>query len=211
MGKTSKTLATLATGILASFAPIKKAEAQVDASGWLEASFGRPTANLRLYPRLNAGNGIVNLQSLIDINNYYRFSKTDVHSDKVALNFGSFSLRPYATLFTNPDGARLRAGSNLSYSFPGKAFGFVELDFDAEGLGESAFYTYTGAILPKSLGTIGFFTSSKLNDLKSTYAELEATGPRITEGVSPYVRVNLQKGEDTTWQVGISLDPRDAF
>jgi hypothetical protein len=199
-----------AMALSAAAASPEKAEAQeVTPSGWLEASYGEPTANLRLYPQLNIGNRVINLQSLIDINDYYRFSKTDLFSSKLEARFGPVSFKPVATLFTDPDGARIMGGPNLSYA-AGPMFGFAELSLDPEDVkGKSFFYTYNGVILPKNLGSLGLFTIGSITNIKPYYAEIEATGPRITKGLSPYVRLNLQEGENPTWQAGVSLNPRE--
>lgn len=209
-----KILRNIGAGVMIgalSVLPLKNANAQdINIDGWLEASLGKPTANLRLYPKVNF-NGL-HLESLIDINGSYQFSKTDVSYDGLKTNIGPLEIKPVATLFQDEfNGSRVMVGSNLSYSIPGKAFGFAELSINPRNIkGDSAFYTYNGVILPKNLGRIGLFTSSPTNDFKSTYAELEATGPSY-KGIAPYARVNLQKGVKPTWQVGISVTPRKFF
>jgi len=209
-----KILRNIGAGIMAgavSLLPMKSANAQnANIDGWLETSLGKPTSNLRLYPKINYHG--LKLESLIDLNGSYQFSKSDISYDGLKTNIGPFEIKPVATLFQDEvNGARIMAGPNLSYSIPGKAFGFAELSINPRNIkGDSAFYTYNGVILPKNLGRIGLFTASPTNDFKSTYAELEATGPGY-KGIAPYARVNFVKGKKPTWQVGISITPRKFF
>ena len=204
----------LTAGIMAgalSLLPVKNANAEkINVDGWLEASLGKPTANLRLYPRINLHS--FNLESLIDLNGSYQFSKTDFSYDKLKTKMGPFEIKPVATLFQDEfNGARIMAGPNISYSVPGKAFGFAELGINPSNIrNDSAFYTYNGIILPKNIGSIGLFTMSPINDFKSTYAELEVTGPNY-KGIAPYARANFLKGHKPTWQLGISITPKKFF
>ena len=191
---------------LASLVPIKANAQNID--GWLEASLGTPTANLRLYP--SASYAGINLGSLIDLNGSYQFSKTDLSLEKLTLNKGNVRLKPVLTLFQDQyDGATLRIGPNVSYAVPGKAFGFAELGIDLKDIRKnSQLYTYNSAILPKNMGRVGVFTASPTDDLKSTYAEIEATGPSY-KGIAPYGRVNFMKGKKASYQVGVSVKPKD--
>ncbi len=209
-----KTLKGLLTGIaigLASLLPMKANAQSID--GWLEASKGIPTNNLRLYPKLSAFG--VNVKSLIDINGFYQFSKTNASYDGLKTKIDSVEINPVATLFQDEfKGTRGMAGVNVSYSIP-EAFGFAEVGINpTNAKKDSKFYTYNGLILPDSLGSIGLFTASSINDFwkmgfGSTYAEVEATGPRIYNGVSPYVRGSFAKGQAPGWQAGISINPKE--
>lgn len=204
-----KTLGKILTGMaigLISLIPIKSNAQSID--GWLEASKGIPTNNLRLYPRISIGP--VNLQSLIDINGFYQFSKSDVYSPKLEAKIGPVSAKPVATLAQDEfNGIRGMAGLNVSYSVPG-AFGFAEVGINpTNAKGDSKFYTYNGLTLPGSLGSLGFFTASPLNNFKNTYAEVEATGSSIISGLSPYARGSFSKEQVPGWQLGISVNPKE--
>ncbi len=178
-------------------------------NGWLEASAGQnPTGNLRAYPSLQISENLI-LQSLIDMNNYYPFSKTDLKDEIIKTN--NFSIGPVATLHTNPSGKRMTVGPNISYHGK-KGFGFVELDFNPLDSKPSEFYTYNSGFIGDGGARIGLFTASSVNDFKSTYAELEATGNDFgNTGVAPYVRANFVGGKYDGFQAGLSSRPKQTF
>lgn len=177
--------------------------------GWLEASAGQnPTGNLRLYPSLKLSEDLT-LQSLIDNNNYYPFSKTDLKDD--IIKAGPVKISLVATLHTNPSGKRITAGPNISYHGK-KGFGFAELDLDPFNLNTSEFYTYNSGFIGDGGARIGLFTTSSVNDFKSTYAELEATGNDFgNTGVAPYARANFIGGKYDGFQAGISSRPKQTL
>jgi len=205
-----KTIKTILLAGLLSFLPMKKTQAQdkdpvID--GWLEATAGiNQGPNLRIYPKLNVKG--VKLESLTDINNFYILSKTDLSYDKLSLKLGkSFILKPVLTYFAVPDNKRIMAGANLAYAHEKWGYGFFESSLDPSNLKESLLITYSG--LPTKIGNFGMFTLTPLNDIASTYTELEYTAKDIKDcGISPYARVNLQKGVKPTYQVGVSANPR---
>ena len=178
--------------------------------GWLELSAGTPGKNLRLYPELNVGP--VKINSLIDINNYFQFSKTDLSTSKAQVNAGPINIKPVITAYQDQfNGLRGMLGVNGSYFIPDKLFGFAELSINPlDAKGDSKFYTYNGLFLPNNKGRLGLFTATPTNSIKDTYVELEATGPSY-RGIAPYGRINLQKGQKTTWQAGVSIKPKKVF
>jgi len=192
--------------VLSSLLPMKKAKAQV-IDGWFEASKGiKQGNNLRIYPRLNIKG--VKAESLTDINNFYDLSKNDLSYEKLELKLGKhFILKPVLTYFIDSNGKRIMGGPNISYNHKKLGYGFFELSLDPSNLKESLFITYSG--IPTKIGNFGMFTFTPINDIKSTYTELEYTAKDIKDcGVSPYGRVNLMKGVKPTYQVGLSANPR---
>jgi len=202
MKKTLKNLVALITIGLASLVPAK-----ADINGWLEASLGTPAENLRLYP--SASLKSVKLQSLIDINNYWKFSKTDLLHEKVKANIGGFEFKPIATFYTDPYDKQLMAGVNASYAND-RGFGFFELSVNPSYLNKSQLFSYNS--LGTKIGNLALFTqTANLKDFKSTYAEIEFNSNIKKNGIHPYARMNLQKGVKPTYQIGISITPREVI
>jgi len=203
--KTLTKIITIGSILLSSLLPIKKVQAQ-NIDGWFEASKGiKQGNNLRLYPTLNVKG--VKLSSLIDINNFFSFSKTDLSYDKLALKLGEHVvLKPVATFHTNPYGKKVTGDVNLT-AFTDNYFGFFEVDVNPTDLKNPEFFTYHN--LTTKIGNFGFFAMGSLKDIKSAYTELEFTAKDIKDcGISPYARVNLMKGVKPTYQVGASINPR---
>lgn len=205
MKKTLRNL-ILVTGMigLASILSVKQAKAEI--GGWLEASLGQPTKNLRLYPSISGKS--LKLQSLIDNNGYYRFSKTDLFYDKLKASIGPFAFKPVGTLFTDPYDKQIMGGVNASWG-NNKGFGFFEIAAGAKTLGSPKLYSYNSVNLPSGLGRVGLFSAGSITDMINTYFEVEATGPRFARGISPYVRANLQNGVKPGFQGGVSVTPRE--
>ncbi len=199
----------LGTGLLAllSLAPTKKVQAQDPViDGWTEVTAGiKQGPNLRLYPRVNLKG--FNASSLTEINDFYSFTKNEFSHDKLELKLGEHAiLKPVATFFANPYTEKITVDANVT-AFTDNYFGFFEVDVNPADLENPEFYTYHN--LATKIGNFGFFATGLLKDIKSTYTELEFTAKDIKDcGVSPYARVNLQKGVKPTYQVGISTNPR---
>jgi len=203
--KKSKLLLILGLISGASFLPVKANAQTID--GWFEATKGiKQGSNLRLYPQVNIKG--FNASSFIDINNFWSMSKNDISYEKIKKELGnSFVLKPVATYFTDPNGKRIMAGPNLSYSHEKWGYGFFELSLDPSNPRKSLLISYSG--IPTKIGNLGLFTSSPIDDMASTYTELEYTAKDIKgSGVSPYARINLQKGVKPTYQVGLSINPK---
>jgi len=202
-----KTLKKLLIGggiFLSSLLPMKKSQAQI-MDGWFEASKGiKQGNNLRLYPSLTIKD--VNLKSLIDLNNFYSFSKTGLSYNKLKVEVGSsVEIKPTLSLFAIPEKTQFLIGPNVSYS-KGNSFGFFELGIDPN-IKESRLFSYNSLGTP--LGNLALFTQTSLKDIKSTYAEIEFTSKDIKDsGVSLYGRTNLMKGMKPTYQAGVSVNPR---
>lgn len=207
-----KRLRNLTAGIglgLASLLPMKNANAEkIKLDGWLETSLGNPTANLRLYPEVGAYG--INLKSLIDINGYYSFTQTDLSHEKLKANVLGLGIKPVLTLFTDKYEKNIKPGLNISYA-KGSFFGSTQIGANVSNLEDSTYLTYNGLMLPKNIGRVGVFATGKLKDMGSSYVELEATGPEISKGFSPYARINLQKGAKPGWQAGVSINPKRIF
>ena len=190
---------------LSSLLPMKKVQAQ-NIDGWFEASKGiKQGNNLRLYPTLNVKG--VKLSSLIDINNFFSFSKTDLSYDKLALKLGEHVvLKPVATFHTNPYGKKVTGDVNLT-AFTDNYFGFFEVDVNPTDLKNPEFFTYHN--LTTKIGNFGFFAMGSLKDIKSACTELEYTMKDIKDcGISPYARINLMNRVKPTYQLGVSFNPR---
>ena len=203
-----KTIRALLLAGLISFLPIKNISAQdkepvID--GWFEATAGiHQGPNLRLYPTLKVKG--FKLNSLTDINNFYSFTKTDLSHDKLALKLGEHVvLKPLATFHANPHKAKVTLDANVTASTD-NYFGFFEVDVNPADIKNPEFFTYHN--LATKIGNFGFFALGALKDIKNTYTELEYTAKDIKDcGISPYARVNLQRGVKPTYQLGISANP----
>lgn len=212
MKSLAKTLITAGIIGLATLFPTKEVHAQkLKAGGWLEATAGTPVANLRLYPSVSALG--INAKSLIDINGYSPFSKTDVSVSGLETNSGYFAAKPVITaLQDKTNGVKMKAGLNGSHSFSKVFNGFAEASIDIQNpMEKSELYTYHSILMDKRHILLGVFTSSPANDFSKTYAEVEMTLPRMIKGFSPYARINLQKGVAPSYQAGISLDPIEFY
>ena len=193
--------------ILSTLLPMKKAQAQAPIiNGWFEATAGvYQGPNLRLYPTLKVKG--LKLNSLIDINNFFSFTKTDLSHDKLGLKLGDHvTLKPVATFHTNPYDKKITLDANVT-AFTDNYFGFFEVDVNPADLKNPGFFTYHN--ISTKIGNFGFFAMGALKDIKSAYTELGFTAKDIKGcGVSPYVRANLMKGVKPTYQVGVSVNPR---
>lgn len=196
-----KHLLTIGAITLSSILPIKTNAQSID--GWLEATKGiEQGSNLRLYPLVNVQG--VQYSALIDVNNFYRFSKNDFSHKDLESQVGPIKLKPMLTFHASPSRKRATIDVNASY-FKNGSFGFVELDKDVSNTGDWNLYSYNSLATP--LGNLALFTSSSVRDLKSTYAEVEFNIRQIF-GANPYARVNLQEGVKPTYQFGISISPK---
>lgn len=208
MKKELKKAKKIGKAVLLGIVLVNKPSNSQEINGWAEFSAGTPTNNIRAYPSLNYEG--VNLKSLIDRNGHFSFSKTDLSLEKLALKKGNFKLNPLITLYSDQyTGSKIMGGLNLSYHTScGRGFGFAELGTDPRDIREgTVLYTYNSVNLPKGIGRIGVFTQGRINDLKSSYSEVEFTGPE-KKGISPYARVNFMKGQKRTHQIGVSVNPR---
>lgn len=179
----------------------------ISIDGWLQATKGiNKGNNLRLYPQLKIKN--FNTFSLIDINNFYNFSKNDLYHEKLKINLGkNLHLKPMLTAHTNPSETKLTADANLTYA-KGKYFGYFEIDVNPLDVEQPEFYTYHD--IGTKLGNLGIFATGKIRDIKNTYSEIQFTGKQIKKsGISPYIRANVQNGQKPTYQAGLSFKPRD--
>ena len=200
-------LTKLGNGIVAGATSLGLLAAPVAAQsldGWLEVSAGQPTPNIRAYPSLKLSENLT-LQSLIDNNGYYPFSKTDLKDE--VMKTDNFSIGLVATLNTDSDHKWASMGPNLSYDHEKLGYGFFELSLDLSNWRESLFYSYSG--IPTKLGNFGMFTFTPISDIKSTYTEIEATGNSFGEsGISPYMRTNFIGDKFLGYQAGVSVAPR---
>jgi len=210
MKSLSKLLITAGMIGLATLFPAKEAQAQ-KLGGWLEATAGTPAENLRIYPEASLWG--INAKSLIDINGYSPFSKTDVSFSGLETNSRHFTAKPVITMLKDKqDGAKMKAGLNLSYPRSKIGRGFIEASIDIENpKSKSSVYTYNGITMFRGNYFFGVFTSSPSNDFSKTYVEVEMTGPKIIKGISLYSRMNVQKGVAPSYQAGISLNPIDLY
>ena len=202
MKKTNTLMNLVTAGLVgvASILPGKSLEGQT-VEGWFEATLGTPSENIRLYPR--ASLGPVNLQSLIDINDYWQFSKTDLYSQNIEKEMGNFALKPVLTFFQDKTGKRIMPGINVAYGFD-SFFGFTEFSADDLNTNKTKYYTYNG--IAGEEGSCAVFLTSSLNHWERPYVEIECTGHGFG-AISPYARVNLVKGTEPTYQAGVSVNP----
>ena len=173
--------------------------------GFIEATKGlNQRDNLRFYPDLKVKG--FNLKSLIDQNDFWKFSKTDLVYDGARMKVNdNITLEPQISFHTNPLEKRATANLYADY-FKGNFFRKSTFAVDPKNLGQPDFFTYNGFTLP--IGSVAAFATGKIRDPKNTYVELEFTGNDIKgSGISPYIRANLQKGVKATGQVGLSLNP----
>lgn len=174
-------------------------------NGWIEGTKGiNQGNNIRLWPQLNFMK--FKTISLIDVNNFYSFSKNDLYHEKIKLNLGkNLTLKPQITLHTNSIGEKLTLDANLSYQ-KGNYFGFFEVCANQNNLENPQFYTYHN--LGTKLGSLGFFATGDITDVKNTYAEITFTGKDIKKsGISPFARMNIVNKSKPTYQVGVSVNP----
>jgi len=122
---------------LLTFLPIKGEEAKI-IDGWVESTAGiEQGPNLRLYPRVNVEG--TKLESLIDINDFYAFSKTDISHDKLEVKLGdNFILKPVATFHTNSYEKQITGDVNITAS-TNNYFGFFEVDVNPKNLKQPNF------------------------------------------------------------------------
>jgi len=163
---------------------------------------------MRLYPIVNL-NGF-KFDSLIDVNNFYRFSKNNFSHERLQLKINdNYTLKPAITFHTNPFEKKVSGDINLSYNWK-RGFGYYEINVTPSNTKDTEFYTYDS--LNMGIGNLGLFTTGKINDANNTYAEIGFTGRDIKRtGISPYLRINVQKGVKPTYQAGISVNPRNVI
>ena len=135
----------------------------ISVDGWFEATKGIYQGNnLRLYPQI----GIKNFKaiSLVDVNNFYSFSKTDLSYEKAKVKIGkSLDLKPVLTLHTKPGETKGTINSKFT-CVKGNYFGFFEVDINPLNPKEPHFFTYHD--FATKFGNLGIFATGKIKELK---------------------------------------------
>ena len=181
----------------------------ISINGWFEATKGIYQGNnLRIYPELHIKD--IKANSLIDLNNFYSFSKTDLSYEKAKVKIGkNLNLKPVLTLHTSPDEIEGTINAKLTCE-KGNYFGFFEIDVNPLDVKQPQFFTYHD--FATKFGNLGIFATGKIKDLRNTYTEIQFTGKQIKKsGISPYIRMNAVKGSKPTYQLGISLNPKTFY